>query len=63
MCDPILIQYRNIQSHKMIFLLFSLDPELKEPLIEVIEKLLKDKTTVSCKNFEVSLKSKAVNSK
>ena len=29
------------------FLLLSLDPELKEPLIEVIEKLLKDKTTVS----------------
>lgn len=26
---------------------FSLDPELKEPLVEVIERLLKDKTTVS----------------
>ena len=31
----------------MIPVSFSLDPELKEPLVEVIEKLLKDKTTVS----------------
>lgn len=29
------------------FLYFSLDPEQKEMLIEVIEKLLKDKSTVS----------------
>ena len=29
------------------FICFSLDPEQKECLIEVIEKLLKDKTTVS----------------
>ena len=28
-------------------LLCSLDPELKEQLVEVIEKLLKDQTTVS----------------
>lgn len=31
----------------LFFLCFSLDPEQKEMLIEVIEKLLKDKSTVS----------------
>ena len=31
----------------LLFLCFSLDPEQKEMLIEVIEKLLKDKSTVS----------------
>lgn len=31
----------------LIIFLFSLDPEQKEQLIEVIEKLLKDKSTVS----------------
>lgn len=31
----------------LFFLCLSLDPEQKEMLIEVIEKLLKDKSTVS----------------
>lgn len=35
------------ESDSLFHSLFSLDPEQKEMLIEVIEKLLKDKSTVS----------------
>ncbi|MEQ2299729.1 AP-3 complex subunit beta-1 [Ameca splendens] len=34
--------------------LYSLDPEQKEQLIEVIEKLLKDKSTAKCRNSTAS---------
>ena len=36
---------------RFVFVFVSLDPEQKDQLIEVIEKLLADKTTVSLKWF------------
>ena len=38
---------RVIERMNCFFCSYSLDPELKEQLVEVIEKLLKDQTTVS----------------
>ena len=36
-----------VNGHYLYCLLHSLDPDQKEQLVEIIEKLLKDQTTVS----------------